>query len=104
MHEFTVAENIIDIVGTEAGKAGRSLVSGVCLEIGLLAGIEYEALDFALGVLAPGTVLEKADITVEKPEGTASCGVTGLKHSISRWFPNRIWSNNLPEIRNSGRL
>lgn len=77
MHELTVAENIISIVNTEAVKAGCNNVSEVCLEIGLLAGIEYAALDFALEVLAPGTVMESAAITIEKPGGTGKCNNCG---------------------------
>ncbi|MBS0011504.1 MAG: hydrogenase maturation nickel metallochaperone HypA [Bacteroidales bacterium] len=73
MHELTVAGNIIDIVTAEAGKAGSEAVQEVMLEIGLLAGIEYESLNFALEALAPGTVIDKATVSIEKPGGAAKC-------------------------------
>jgi len=79
MHELTVAGNIINIVATEAAKEGSNRVSEVCLEIGLLAGIEYAALDFALEVLAPGTVMEYAAITMEKPGGKGKCNNCGYE-------------------------
>jgi len=73
MHELTVAGNIINIVTTAAVEAGVDRVHEVCLEIGLLAGVEYDSLDFALTALTPGTVMETASITIEKPGGAAKC-------------------------------
>lgn len=79
MHEFTVAGNIIDIVTAEAGKAGSKAVQEVNLEIGLLAGIEYDSLNFALEALAPGTVMDSASVTVEKPRGEGKCNDCGYE-------------------------
>ena len=73
MHEMSIASSIIEIVGSEAGKAGAGKVSEVELEIGTLSGIEYESLDFALSVMAPGTVIEGAAIVVKRPGGRAKC-------------------------------
>jgi hydrogenase nickel incorporation protein HypA/HybF len=73
MHELTVAGNIISIVASAADEAGIDSVHEVLLEIGLLAGVEYDSLDFALGALTPGTVMEKAAIMIEKPGGAARC-------------------------------
>ncbi len=95
MHELTVAENIINIVSTEALKAGSKKVTEVCLEIGILAGIEYAALDFALEVLAPGTVLESAAITIEKPGGTGRCNNCGSE------FPFEIFMGSCPECEST---
>ena len=95
MHELTVAENIINIVSTEAVKAGSNNVSEVCLEIGLLAGIEYAALDFALEVLAPGTMLESATITIEKPVGTGKCNNCGSE------FHFELFMGSCPECKST---
>jgi hydrogenase nickel incorporation protein HypA/HybF len=73
MHELTVAGNIISIVASAADKAGVDSVHEVLLEIGLLAGVEYESLGFAINALVEGTVMEKAVITIEKPGGAARC-------------------------------
>ena len=73
MHELTVATNIISIVAAEAKERGARKVKEVCLEIGLLAGIEYDSLEFALEALKPGTIMDGATITVEKPGGMARC-------------------------------
>ena len=60
MHELTVATNIIGIVASEAREKEVWRVNEVCLEIGLLAGIEYDSLEFALKALVPGTVMADA--------------------------------------------
>ena len=77
MHELTVASNIIGIVASEAEERGARKVSEVCLEIGLLAGIEYDSLEFALEALTPGTVMADAVIIFEKPGGRAICRKCG---------------------------
>lgn len=86
MHELTVAKNIINIVAREAGKAGSNKVSEVCLEIGLLSGIEYAALDFALEALIPGTVMESAAINIEKPGGAAKCNICGCEFPFENFM------------------
>ncbi|MBA4262126.1 MAG: hydrogenase maturation nickel metallochaperone HypA, partial [Comamonadaceae bacterium] len=43
------------------------------LEAGQLAGVDVRALRFALECLAPGTVLEGAQIDIEEPPGQAWC-------------------------------
>jgi hydrogenase nickel incorporation protein HypA/HybF len=86
MHELTVAANIIDIVIAEASRAGAEQVKEVCLEIGLLAGIEYDSLDFALEALTRDTVMQDAVIITEKPEGTAICRFCGYEFSFESFM------------------
>ena len=85
MHELTVATNIIGIVASEAEERGARRVNEVCLEIGLLAGIEFDSLEFALGALTPGTVMADAVITIEKPGGRARCRDCGNEFSFENF-------------------
>lgn len=86
MHELTIAGNIISIVASAAEEAGVDSVHEVFLEIGLLAGVEYDSLDFALGALIAGTVMEKAAITIEKPQGAARCLSCGKEFSFESFM------------------
>jgi len=101
MHELTIAKNIIDIVTAGAAREGASSVSRVCLEIGLLAGIEYESLDFALEALSGGTVMGGAEIVVEKPAGGARCNKCGTEFSFENFMGNceKCGSTDLSIIR-----
>lgn len=73
MHEMSIVGSIIDIVKSEADKAGASRISEVELEIGVLSGIEFESLDFALKVMAEGTIIEGVPLIIKKPGGRARC-------------------------------
>ena len=75
MHEMSVVQNIINIVEKEAEKFGVDRVSEIHLEIGHLSGIEYGSLEFALVHLAPGSIIETAEISIEKPDGVARCNI-----------------------------
>ncbi|MDZ7740125.1 MAG: hydrogenase maturation nickel metallochaperone HypA [Bacteroidales bacterium] len=86
MHEFTVAGNIIDIVSSEAARAGSSPVKKVNLEIGLLAGIEYESLNFALEALKKGTIVDSASFIIEKPGGMGKCNNCGYEFTIESFL------------------
>lgn len=86
MHELTVATNIIGMVASEAEERGAGKVNEVCLEIGILAGIEYDSLAFALESLTPGTVMANAVITFEKPGGRARCSNCGNEFSFESFM------------------
>lgn len=70
---MSIAQSIIEIVEAEAEKAGSTRVSELELEIGRLSGIEYEAIEFALKVMAPGSVIDGSKLIINKPVGEAVC-------------------------------
>ncbi len=73
MHELSIAMNIADIATKEAEKAGTDLVLEVDLEIGTMAGIEFESLEFALSVATRGTILENTEFKINKIQARAKC-------------------------------
>jgi len=73
MHELSVAMSIVDIAREEVHKAGAKEVKEIALQIGDLAGIEFEALDFAWDLAVKGTVLEKAIRKIDHVRGLAYC-------------------------------
>mgnify|MGYP005749221545 CR=1 FL=1 len=54
-------------------KAGGSIIEEVVLEIGDLAGVEQEALEFAWKEAVRQSALEQATCTIERLEGIAKC-------------------------------
>jgi hydrogenase nickel incorporation protein HypA/HybF len=60
MHELSVALGIVKIAADETAKAKANTVSLIELEIGTLAGIEFESLDFVWPAAVKDTVLEHA--------------------------------------------
>lgn len=73
MHELSLAAGILRVVEEAAGREGFARVGRLTLEVGALAGVEVAALRFALEVIAPGTVLEGADVVIDEPPGRAWC-------------------------------
>ena len=60
MHELSIVMGILKIAENETAKAGAKAVEMIELEIGTLAGIEFDALDFVWPAAVKDTVLEKA--------------------------------------------
>ncbi|MFZ9003538.1 MAG: hydrogenase maturation nickel metallochaperone HypA [Robiginitalea sp.] len=73
MHELSVAMGIVKIAETETQKAGAREVEAIELEIGTLAGIEFQALDFVWPVAVKDTILERAEKRVHVIKGRARC-------------------------------
>ena len=73
MHELSIAMGIVKIAESETHKAGASMVECIELEIGKLAGIEFESLDFVWPLAVKNTVLEQAEKRVEVIQGQARC-------------------------------
>ena len=86
MHELSIVLSIIDIVAMEVKKSGAEHVTEVHLEIGQLSGIEFDSLEFALKNLAPGSAIESAEISIEKPEGIARCSDCGFEFAIENFI------------------
>jgi hydrogenase nickel incorporation protein HypA/HybF len=73
MHELSIIYNIIEIAEEHLKKSGASAISGIELEIGNLAGVEWQALDFAWDVGVQQSVLENAERQIKKVKGKARC-------------------------------
>jgi hydrogenase nickel incorporation protein HypA/HybF len=74
MHELSIAMGIVDIAEKETAKAKANKVDIIELEIGTLAGIEFDALEFVWPSAVKNTVLEYATkkITIIHGEGQCS--------------------------------
>jgi hydrogenase nickel incorporation protein HypA/HybF len=73
MHELSVALGIVTIAENEIKKAHAKSVELIELEIGALAGIEMESLDFVWQTAVYNTVLEHAFKKINIIEGKAKC-------------------------------
>ena len=73
MHEASLAGGVLQLVEDTAVREGFSRLLSLRLEAGQLAGVDVRALRFALESLAPGTVLDGAQIEIEEPPGKAWC-------------------------------
>ncbi|MDX5417674.1 MAG: hydrogenase maturation nickel metallochaperone HypA [Hymenobacteraceae bacterium] len=73
MHELSIALSIVETAEQEVQKAGGNTVEEIVLEIGELAGVEQEALEYAWQEAVRQTILEKATCSIEQKAGRAKC-------------------------------
>lgn len=73
MHELSIALSIVDIAEKETAKVEAKKVSLIELEIGTLAGIEFDSLDFVWPSAVKDTVLENAEKKIKIIRGEARC-------------------------------
>jgi len=81
MHEVSLAGGVLQLVDETAQREGFSRVLQLRLEVGQLAGVEVQALRFALDCIAPGTRLEGAQIEIIECAGLGWC--LGCQQSVS---------------------
>lgn len=88
MHEMSIALSIVDIAEKEAKKAQVTQFAAIDMEIGTLAGIEFDALDFVWQAAVEGTVLEKAEKRIRKIPAKARCGDCDKVYPLEHIYDN----------------
>ncbi len=73
MHEMSLAESVREIVDETARGNGAHRVTRVRLEIGRLAQIELQAMQFAFDVVKRGSLAEGASLEIIEVNGSAWC-------------------------------
>ena len=86
MHELSIAMSIVDIAREAVEKAGAREVEHIELEIGQLAGIELQALDFAWSEAIKRSVLAHATKEVKLIPGRARCMECDMQFPIKTLF------------------
>lgn len=88
---MSIALSIVKIAEAEAKKAQVRNFAAIDMEIGTLAGIEFDALDFVWTAAVQQTVLEKAEKRIKKIPAKARCGDCEIV------FPIHFIHDNCPE-------
>jgi hydrogenase nickel incorporation protein HypA/HybF len=73
MHELSIAQNIIEIVAEHAAKVNAGRVTEVVLDVGAVAGVIPETLEFAWEVSVKDTIVEGAILKINFIEAKAIC-------------------------------
>jgi hydrogenase nickel incorporation protein HypA/HybF len=64
---------IVELAESQAREHHAESISRINLEIGTLAGIEFDSLDFAWEVGVKDTLLENAERVIDKIQAKAKC-------------------------------
>jgi hydrogenase nickel incorporation protein HypA/HybF len=82
MHELAVMEDVVREVETRIGTDGVRVIR---LEIGQLAGVARDALEFCFEVCTSGTGLAGAKLDIVEIQARAICRTCGVEHAVA-WF------------------
>ncbi|MCB0632452.1 MAG: hydrogenase maturation nickel metallochaperone HypA [Saprospiraceae bacterium] len=86
MHELSIVMSIVDIASEQVREHDADYVERIELEIGSLAGIEPQALEFAWEAAVPDTVLEKAVRNIHYLPARARCAACSQEFELQQLF------------------
>ncbi|MFN7115306.1 MAG: hydrogenase maturation nickel metallochaperone HypA [Saprospiraceae bacterium] len=86
MHELSIVLSIIDIAEEAARQAGAHNVERIELEIGQLAGVQVDALEFAWDAAVKNTILQKAERLIHHVNGKARCTTCGTEFLMQQLY------------------
>ncbi|MBN1158186.1 MAG: hydrogenase maturation nickel metallochaperone HypA [Bacteroidales bacterium] len=81
MHEFSIAQHIIEIALQTAKEHDVDQISSVEVEIGQAAGVVIEALEFAWESVVRDTPLQDAALTIKIIPVSVVCRTCGMNYS-----------------------
>ncbi len=85
MHEFSVAQSLIDAATAEAARLGAVRITRLSCRIGSMRQIDDWLMHEAFQATAAGTICESAALSIEKTYMQAIC------RACRRQFPIRDW-------------
>lgn len=86
MHELSVAMGIVQIAEDETRKAGATRVEAIDLEIGTLAGIEFDSLEYVWPAAVKDSVLEHAKRNISIVKAQAKCLDCDHEFEIEKYY------------------
>ena len=86
MHEMSLCESIMQIIEQQAEREMFSRVTRVRLEIGRLACVESQAMQFSFEVVTRGTLAEGARLEIVWLPGHAWCMTCAMMIEVDRRF------------------
>jgi len=86
MHEFSLVMSMLDLAEKAARADGARRISAIHLEIGALAGVVPEALEFAFEGARVGTMAEHARLEVTYLPAIAYCATCQSEFELDNRF------------------
>src|SRR5512143_2927969 len=83
MHELGVANEILDVVLSEAERHAAKKVTSIRLRVGVLRSIEQENLSFLFDHIARGTPAEGALLEIVEEPVRVECEACGVSEASS---------------------
>jgi hydrogenase nickel incorporation protein HypA/HybF len=81
MHELSIAVSMVDEITNATEEARRNsafAVKAVCLSLGMLSGVDSQALRFCYQAACDGTFLEGSELKIEEIPIVVHCAACSL--------------------------
>ncbi|MFH1853263.1 MAG: hydrogenase maturation nickel metallochaperone HypA [Candidatus Neomarinimicrobiota bacterium] len=73
MHEMSIAMNVVEIATSQALQNEARRINSITLDIGSLAGVMIEALEFCFASVGKGTMAEGAELRINEIAAWGCC-------------------------------
>ena len=103
MHEMSLMASMLEIIEAQARADAFERVTRVVLEVGLLAGVEPEAMRFAFDVGTHGSVAQGAVLELQETPGRGRCPGCGLEAVLEAFYDPCPACGRLPMAILAGR-
>lgn len=84
MHEMSIATSILEIA--EQSMDGHDQLLSISVDIGELAGIEYEALEFCFEAVKKSSRYPDLTLEIERVPGRGKCKQCGAESPMQEMF------------------
>jgi hydrogenase nickel incorporation protein HypA/HybF len=81
MHELSIALSMLEQIEEEAGRHDGSAVLAVQVKVGILSGVDCDALSFAWEIAREGSKAARAQLEIERVPLLVRCPECGMTHS-----------------------
>ncbi len=102
MHEFSLASEVMSIALNEAEKHNAIWVSEITIEVGSLSGVEADAFESALSLLAEGSIVEKSGIKILRINGMGFCDGCNAEFEMTQRMEFCPECNSFPSVIKGG--
>lgn len=85
MHEFAVAQSLVETASVEARRAGAQRVTVIHCRIGVLRQVNSDLLNEAFSLARQGTLCEAAELRIDKAYVRASCRRCDHEYTVRDW-------------------
>ncbi len=86
MHEISLMQTILDTAQQQALAQGATQIHRIRLQVGAMAGVVPEALEFAFAVLTPDSMAVGGQLQVESLPVICFCKVCGQDFQPQDWI------------------
>ncbi|MFC1729645.1 hydrogenase maturation nickel metallochaperone HypA [candidate division KSB1 bacterium] len=84
MHEFSIATDLIDLVISSMTEYPGAKVKSITVSVGILSGVDPEALQFCFPEAAKGTHADGAELILEMVPLIVDCPDCATRHDGGR--------------------